>query len=231
MHRLSRLLLAVSFLLNGFLVFKFINHHYINIDNVEYVGTRLNVYVQTKNCGRNFNHVQKFFPSAVAMADEPCTRNENIFKSYIEPIDMNSKALRYSYKYLETLKICQNGDKMLCMIVEDDILFLHQNETTWNNIVLNTMSLVSDDEVFWDCSKRGIWFPTTSNGIKTLCRIYNTDLLPAFTDCIAAYLQSTTDTEEKGIDVLIDKCQIELGITQKRFLLVNRSGQKSPLGY
>jgi hypothetical protein len=230
MHRLSRLLLVTSILLNGFLIFKFINHHYINLDDVQYVETRLDVYVQTQKCGRNFNKIQKVFPQAIAMADEPCTEKEHVFKSYIEAIDKNQKLLKYSYKYLETLKICQGGNKMLCMIVEDDVLFLHKNETTWNNIVLNTMSLFSNDETFWDCSKRNLWLPTASNDVKTLCRIFSSDLLPAFTDCLARYLETIPDTEDKGIHVLLDRCQNDLKITQKRFLLVNHSGQKSLLG-
>jgi hypothetical protein len=191
----------------------------------------MNVYVQTQDCGRNFNKIQQVFPQAIAMADEPCTEKEHVFKSYIQPIDNINTTVKYAYKYLETLKICQNGNKFLCMILEDDILFLHKNETTWNNVVLNTMSLFSGDETFWDCSKRGLWLSTASNGGKTLCRIFSNDLLPPFTDCIAGYLHSLPDNEEKEIDVLIDRCQNDLKIAQKQFLLVNHSGKKSLLGH
>lgn len=231
MHRLSRLLLVVIVLLSGFLIFEFINHQNINIDHVEYVETRMNVYVQTQNCGRNFNKIQQVFPQAIVMADEPCTEREHIFKGYIQPIDDINTTIKYSYKYLETLKICQNGNKFLCMILEDDTLFLHKNETVWNNVVLNTMSLFSGHEAFWDCSKRGLWLSTASNEGKTLCRIFSNDLLPPFTDCIAGYLDSLPDNEEKGIDTLIERCQNDLQITQKQFLLVKDSEKKSLLGH
>lgn len=229
MQRYARVLLLASLLLNVFLMIKFINHHYINIDNIEYVDTRMGVYVQTRDCSRNFDKIQKSFPNAMAVTDEPCARREHIFKSYIEEIDRNHKVLKYTYKYVETLKMCQQGDKMLCMILEDDVLFLHKNETTWNNIALNTLSLFAKEDTFWDCSSRGFWLATGSSGNKSLCRIFSTERLPGFIKCVEGYLKSIPDSEEKGIYVLIDRCQTELGITQKRFLLVNHSGHKSLL--
>jgi hypothetical protein len=230
MQRFARILLLASILLNVFLIFKFVNHHYINMNNIEYVDTRVNVYVQTKNCKRDFDKIQQLFPNAMAIADEPCTRREHIFKSYIEEIDKSHMRLKYAYKYIETLKICQQGDKMLCMILEDDVLFINNNETIWNNIALNTLAMFANENTFWDCSTRRLWFGRGSGGDKTLCRIYSTERLPTFIQCLEGYLRSTLDAQETGIDVLINKCQVDLGINQKRFLLVNHSGQKSLLG-
>jgi hypothetical protein len=229
MQKYARILLLSSFLLNAFLIYKFINHHYININHVQYVDTRLNVYIETRDCGRNFAKIQNSFPNAMSISDEPCAHNEHVFKTYIQDIDKDNS--RYAYKYIETLKICMQGDKMLCMVLEDDVLLIHKNETTWNNIALNTLSLLANEDTFWDCSTRKLWFSRGPNRERSLCRVYNTERLPNFIKCMESYISSIPSFEEEGIGALIKKCQVDLKIMQKHFLLVNQSGQRSLLGH
>jgi hypothetical protein len=189
----------------------------------------MNVYVETRDCGRNFAKIQSYFPNAIAISDEPCAHKEHVFKSYIQDIDKANSQLRYAYKYVETLKICMHGNKMLCMVLEDDILFLHKNETTWNNIASNTISLVANEETFWDCSTRRLWLSDWHDAARSLCRIYNTEQLPEFILCMEQSLRAEATLENTAVGTLIARCQNNLKIQQKRFLLVNHSGQRSIL--
>jgi hypothetical protein len=209
MQRFARALLIASILLNATLIFKLVNYYTINIDKIEYVDMRMNVYVETR--------------------DEPCAHKEHVFKSYIQDIDKANSQLRYAYKYVETLKICMHGNKMLCMVLEDDILFLHKNETTWNNIASNTISLVANEETFWDCSTRRLWLSDWHDAARSLCRIYNTEQLPEFILCMEQSLRAEATLENTAVGTLIARCQNNLKIQQKRFLLVNHSGQRSIL--
>ncbi|KAJ2963478.1 hypothetical protein NQZ79_g1563 [Umbelopsis isabellina] len=229
MHRFARALLIASILLNGTLILKLVNHYTINMDKVDYVDMRMNVYVETRDCGRNFAKIQSSIPNAIAISDEPCAHKEHVFKSFVEDIGKVDGHLWYAYKYIETLKICMHGNKMLCMVLEDDIIFVHKNETTWNNIAQNTVSLAANEDSFWDCSTRGLWLSDWHEPARSLCRIYNTERLPAFIQCMEQTLRDEPTLENAAVGALITACQTNLKIQQKRFLLVNHSGQKSLL--
>jgi hypothetical protein len=112
---------------------------------------------------------------------------------------------------------------MLIIMLEDDVVPLYTGKALMYHLMINTLSLFSNDLDNFDCAKRGFLLPTGSNGNKSLCRIFSKETLSKQLQCLKS--------KEGPIDVLIDVCQQELGIVQKRFLLVNHSGLKSTLGH
>lgn len=207
----------------GALTYTLINLHYIDVDIDKVVDKRLNVYTQTISCGRNSQEIYEYFPqSSFVINDNATCPYPNTIDTYAFNSSMDNE-LNYKYKYVDTLRHCLQSDKMLCMILEDDITFLHRNASTWRNIAINTVSLFANEECFYDCSSRGLWLKTGITGNKSLCRIFTKERLPDFIPCLMQ--------KDDPIDIGIARCQEAIGICQKRFLLVQHTGMSSTLGH
>ncbi|CAO3621662.1 unnamed protein product [Mucor hiemalis] len=130
----------------------------------------------------------------------------------------------YKEKYIQELEYFVNhGKTMLVMLLEDDVVSVYSNKTLWYHLAINTIPLFSNDLSNFDCSKRGFWLKTGSNGNKSLCRIFSKETLKSQIEC----LRSIPDP----IDVTINYCQEKLDIVQKRFLAFVHSGMPSLIGH
>jgi len=187
----------------------------------------------TIDCERETNHIIQYFPNVeIALYDDENCSHTRIAKNYVNSIirigtkdDSLNKELQYKQKYIRTLINCLKGNRMLCLLIEDDILFLHEKWYSHELLVYNTISKFSNDLCFTDCSKQGFFINTGITGNKSLCRIYTKENLKEFIECLK------TDYSEKPIDLAIATCQEKLSICQRRVLLVQHSGRKSELGH
>lgn len=62
----------------------------------------------------------------------------------------------YFTKYRELLESCSDAKSRLCLIIEDDAIPINDEKIMKQRLVMNTLSLFTNERVSWDCSKRGI---------------------------------------------------------------------------
>ncbi|KAF2422857.1 hypothetical protein EJ08DRAFT_701471 [Tothia fuscella] len=129
----------------------------------------------------------------------------------------------YRAKYSQVLNHCYHGDKMKCLILEDDIVFLHNPERTRDVLVENTITMFNTEDSAYDCTKRGFgWLPSTHTGDGSQCRIFSKP--PA--SCLSQCLEEENAAQ---LDFGLKACQSHCGLTQKRFLLAVHSGLSSTM--
>lgn len=115
--------------------------------------------------------------------------------------------------YIKALDQC---DKVYCMILEDDVVFIY-NELK-DVLFDNLLSYNNDNNYIFDCSKRGFLRKNyTPNGNGAICRIYSRYAVRALKQCIP--------TCNKPVDICLEEC-LE-GFEEKRFLLAQHAGYKS----
>lgn len=131
---------------------------------------------------------------------------------------------KYRNKYAQTLRDCSNGSHELCMLLEDDIVFINKRDMMLYRLALLTMAKYSGPEVSWDCAKRGNgWEERDIDGNKSQCRIIHRD----YAGCLADFLE----TSGRPADVALAEGMKHCKMKQKWFLLVQHTGRKSGMGH
>ncbi|KAF9313483.1 hypothetical protein BG003_005121 [Podila horticola] len=112
--------------------------------------------------------------------------------------------------YLKALDQC---DKVYCMIVEDDIVFIYND--LQDVLFDNLLSYNNDNNYIFDCSKKGFLRKNyTPNGNGAICRIYSRYAVRQLRHCLP--------TCDRPVDVCLEQC-LE-GFEEKRFLLAQHAG-------
>ncbi|GAA5795231.1 hypothetical protein HPULCUR_000586 [Helicostylum pulchrum] len=186
-----------------------------NINVHDLVSKRISVVILTKDGQRNTASLKSNFPQARVATGNNITSSD---------IKLDTFELMYKEKYIQELEyFVDNGQTMLVMLLEDDVIPVYTNKTLWYHLAINTIPLFSNDLANFDCSKRGFLLSTSFSDNKSLCRIFSKETLVSQVRC----LRSIPDP----IDIAIGYCQEQLGITQKRFLAFVHSGMPSIIGH
>lgn len=143
----------------------------------------------------------------------------------------------YREKYAQVLDACATGSKAKCLILEDDVVFLHNPERTREVLIENTIPLFNDGENdAFDCTKRGFgWFPSTHTGMGSQCRVYSKLSAKCMSSClrgragVTGHAGSGDPGAASHFDIGLANCQIKCGLRQKRFLLVVHGGLGSTM--
>lgn len=130
----------------------------------------------------------------------------------------------YRNKYAQTLRECSRGRHELCMLLEDDIVFINEPETNLFRLAVQTLAKYSGPEVSWDCCKRASgWKARKIDGNKSQCRIVHRE----YAGCLADYF----DTSNEPADVALASGMRLCKMKQKWFLLVQHVGRQSTMGH
>ncbi|GAN08632.1 hypothetical protein MAM1_0215d08147 [Mucor ambiguus] len=204
----SRHILALAtIMVLGFTFTLFSMLYETNLNVEQLVSQRISFVILTKDGQRNTQILKSHFPQARVSLG-----NNASIEGSLEDI--------YKEKYIQELEhFMKHSKTMLVMLLEDDVIPVYTNKTLWYHIAINTVPLFSNDLANFDCSKRGLFLTTTSDGNKSLCRMFSKETLAEQIKC----LRSITDP----IDITIHYCQEQLNITQKRFLAFVHSGMPS----
>lgn len=206
-YRPRQILVLATIIVIGFTFTLFSMLYETNLNVEQLVSQRISVVILTKDGQRNTHVLRNHFPQAkISLGNNFSTEGS------LEEI--------YKEKYIQELEhFMEHSKTMLVMLLEDDVVSVYTNKTLWYHLAMNTVPLFSNDLANFDCSKRGLYLTTTSDGNKSLCRMFSKETLAAQIKC----LRSIPDP----IDITIDYCQQQLDITQKRFLAFVHSGMPS----
>lgn len=167
------------------------------------------VYIPTNDNLRFVDLKYKYFKKAIQVKDQHLSFEHD--KQY----NIDS----YSNKYKDILESCSSAQSRLCLIIEDDAIPINSEKTMKQRLIMNTLSLFTNEGVTWDCSKRGIgWLKTGITGNKSVCRII------AKHD--AKLILDKYDTSLPA-DIALSKAISSSGIKQSRFLLVQHGAFNS----
>ncbi|KAJ3176787.1 hypothetical protein HDU85_006540 [Gaertneriomyces sp. JEL0708] len=151
--------------------------------------------------------------------DSVLPTNAQVFKVFNDFHGATDAEARYKAVYAETLRQCLRGTKMLCLVLEDDLVFLDPPSTV-ATLIRQTLSYYSNDNVYYDCSKHGYkYLPTGRTGNKSLCRIFTKFRLDEFVNCY--------ERTNEAADISLPVCMEQLGIVQGRFLIVQHTGAQT----
>ncbi|KAG1086407.1 hypothetical protein G6F42_021003 [Rhizopus arrhizus] len=201
------ILILATVMVVGFTFTLFSMLYETNLNVEQLVSQRISVVILSKDGQRNTQALKSHFPQAKISLG-----NNASLAGSLEDI--------YKEKYIQELEYFMKHSKtMLVMLLEDDVIPVYTNKTLWYHLAINTVPLFSNDLANFDCSKRGLFLTTTSDGNKSLCRMFSKENLAEQIEC----LRSIPDP----IDVTIHHCQEQLNITQKRFLAFVHSGMPS----
>ena len=113
---------------------------------------------------------------------------------------------------------------MKCLLLEDDVVLLHDLSRTREILVQNTLTLFNRETVAYDCTKRGFgWLRSTHTGMGSQCQIFSKDSTTCVSECLG------TDAMGVRVDTGLKVCQVKCGLVQKRFLLVVYGGLRSTM--
>lgn len=141
------------------------------------------------------------------------------FQQWMEQVEP-----KYRNKYAQTLRACSQGSHELCILLEDDIVFINEAKVTLQRLGMHTLAKYSGPEVSWDCAKKGSgWEAVGIDGNKSQCRIVHRDKA----GCLADYF----DTSNVPADIALAEGMKHCNMVQKKFLLVQHTGRKSIMGH
>lgn len=225
------LLLVFAFVLllcwpTTYTVSRLVSSHVYDLNYPSIFRSQFRVYVLTHACGRFTPNIASTFDSVVLVPDgtgraECATLNQT--QLVTAPRTDGSADEMYRHKYLQVLEDCQNGDKMKCLILEDDVVLLHDLTRTRQVLVENTMALFNNEDSAYDCTKRGFgWLRTTPTGNGSQCRIFSKP-------STACMIQCLSEDGSAQLDYGLKRCQVKCRLTQKRFLLAVHGGLKGTI--
>ena len=205
--------------------------HNFDLDHPSIFNAQFRIYILTYDCRRFTANIASAFESVVLVPDIWDSRNCTALNHsglYLD-VDLNQKAdKRYKDKYSRVLEDCHSGGrmehdggKMKCLILEDDVVLLHDPERTREVLVQQTNSLFNGEDIGYDCTKRGFgWLDSTPTGQGSQCRIFSRPTALCMSHCI-------TRGEQEQLDYALNDCQGQCGLRQRRFLLAVHGGLTS----
>jgi hypothetical protein len=227
---LSILALLLNFLILSSLL-RLVTSHNHDLNYEELFDKQYSIYIMTHDCGRYTADIASVFDHTYLVPDDhaspACGRiaNSTTLDIKFDKEEAGTTAdSRYRAKYAKTLQHCASVPTIKCLILEDDIVFVHPPQRTKDVLVEQTLTLFNFDMHTWDCSKRGFgWLPSSHNVWGSQCRIYHTTRADSLYQCVS----------EKGVadDILLDdqlgQCTQRHGMIHNRFLLIQNSGLPS----
>jgi hypothetical protein len=210
-------------------VHRLVSSHSHDLSYTSIFRAQFQVYILTHSCGRFTPEVTFTFESVVLVPDlvdspECLALNRTILHLEVKRGESSDDAFRA--KYSQVLDNCHYGQKMKCLILEDDVVLLHDLVRTREVLVENTLTLFNHEENAYDCTKRGFgWLPSTHTGNGSQCRIFS----KTSAACISQCLKDDEVATAEQLDYGLRDCQIKCGLTQKRFLLAVHSGLNSTM--
>ena len=226
-HRLLTLTLAC---LLGILLFErfapIISNHSFDLAYEEIFQKQFAVYLLTKDCGRYTIDVASTFESVYIVPD---VHDSPRCAGMGELLLFNASATstpdsRFGERYAQVLEHCHQGEKMKCLVLEDDVVFIHEPRRTRQVLVENTLTLFTNEDDVFDCSKRGFgWLRTEDNSNGSQCRIYSKDQ----SKCLNPCFKREARTGVEIFDFQLGECQVACEYNQHRFLLIQHTGLKS----
>jgi len=229
--------------------------HLFDLNTDELYNKTLAVYLLTTDCKRytpdiitQFDDLEAFY--LVNDIDSPeCLSTGHKLLNFNLQNDTRLKSQddRYRLKWAHVMKHCGQGTKHKCMILEDDVIFLHDKEKTKEVIMTNTLTLWFAGNLAWDCARRGFgWLKTSGWGWGSQCRVFEkSDVLNVcLENCFANGEDDDDDDDEAGskedmemdsdmgielpaLDQLLGPCQKQCGMQQGNFLLVQHGNYGS----
>ncbi|KAI9721831.1 MAG: hypothetical protein M1812_002167 [Candelaria pacifica] len=234
----SRILIYIFILLTILLFFRsvpsflyrFLFNETSDLNYSQLFSKRLKTYIMTHDCGRYTSSLATDLSDDTTLvtdntSDPQCTSlNLPLLQTTLNEQAENQDQ-RYIAKYSQVLTACSHGVKMLCLILEDDAVFLHTPSRTREVLVQNTITYHFNEDSAYDCGKRGNgWFPSSQTGLGSLCRIYSKDKAGCMAGCLVEPKHPLSHA-----DLELMRCQMKCQLVQKRFLLVQHTGLPSTM--
>ncbi|KAL3459823.1 hypothetical protein BJX64DRAFT_301001 [Aspergillus heterothallicus] len=223
-------LIALIFL--TFRVPRLVNSHLYDLSFETYFQRQFQVFALTASCGRFTPDVAAHFeygdltlvPNQKRIPECAGLGRKELELHTIEDPSATKDGL-FREKYAQVLDACASGNKAKCLILEDDIVFLHNPQRTREILVENTIPLFNDGEIdAFDCTKRGFgWLSSTTTGMGSQCRIYSKHSAPCMSQCLR------DQKKDSQLDAGLANCQVRCQLKQKRFLLVVHGGLSSTM--
>jgi hypothetical protein len=209
-------------------IHRLVSSHKFDLAYTSIFRTQFQVYVLTHSCGRLTRTIASTFESVILVPDVPespgCVALNQTRLRLDAGHDVGArKDDVFRDKYVQVLEHCGREEKMKCLILEDDVVFLHGHARTREVLVENTLTLFNWETDAFDCTKRGFgWLPSTHTGNGSQCRVFS----KMSTACMIKCLR---DEYHEQLDFGLRDCQAKCGLTQKRFLLAVHSGLSSTM--
>ncbi|KAL2838007.1 hypothetical protein BJX68DRAFT_259419 [Aspergillus pseudodeflectus] len=226
-------IILIALILLAFRVPRLVNSHLYDLSYETYFQRQFQVFALTASCGRFTPDVAAHFdydsltlvPNQQDIAECAALNRKQLALSATRDDPSASKDDLFREKYAQVLDACTSGTKAKCLILEDDIVFLHTPQRTREILVENTIPLFNDGEIdAFDCTKRGFgWLSSTTTGMGSQCRVYSKHSAPCMSQCLR--------DQKKGsqLDTGLANCQVRCKLNQKRFLLVVHGGLSSTM--
>ncbi len=190
------------------------------------IESRFQIYMLTNGPRENQLNLNQVFSSGIEISNELVQQQIDtcLSKMYTDNNIFSPSIMAYTCKYATVLEKCHQSGKMLCLIMEDDIELIFKPSMTKFLFILNTLSLYSNEDTIYDCSKLGIgWFSSINSGNKLQCRIY-----PSI---FAKKMSEVLIKSNWPADLAIRKATDDLNLKSSRFLMIKHTGGKSTLGH
>lgn len=227
-------ILFYSLLLSSHTIQRLVSSHSFDLNHAGIFRDQFKVYILTHSCDRFTAPISSTFKAESVVLvpdveDSPACAALEHEQLHTEPWPVQSNSSEasaddnYRSKYAQVLWHCHNGQKMKCLILEDDVVLLHSSARTHEVLVEQTLTLFNHEENAYDCTKRGWgWIPSRHTGNGSQCRIYSKTSTECMTYCLTQYAH-------KQLDYGLRDCQNWCGLSQRRFLLAVHGGLSSTI--
>ena len=228
-------ILGVVALLLNFLILssilRLVTSHNYDLNYEELFEKQYSIYIMTHDCGRYTADIASVFDHTYLVPDDfhspACGKIANSTTLELKVTKEEAGTTtdsHYRAKYAKTLKHCASVPTIKCLILEDDIVFVHPPQRTKDVLVEQTLTLFNFDMHTWDCSKRGFgWLPSSTNIWGSQCRIYHTTRADSLYQCVS----EPEVADEKLLDDQLGTCTERHGMIHNRFLLIQNTGLPS----
>ncbi|KAL4957699.1 hypothetical protein BDW69DRAFT_180346 [Aspergillus filifer] len=215
------------------------NSHLYDISYDSYFQRQFHVYVLTSSCERFTADAVSQFPASSLTLVPNAPEIPECDALNITQLPFNNEAIEdglskdflFRLKYAQVLDACAANPYAKCLILEDDVVYLHTPHRTIEVLIENTIPLFNDGEIeAFDCSKRGWgWLPSNPTGMGSQCRVFSRFGAPCLSSCLREEYMTEEDGGEMQLDGALVRCQVRCGLKQKRFLLVVHGGLGSTM--
>lgn len=228
----KRLFVFLVLLLGSIEAVHVLKHHRYGLDYHQIFQKQFSIYILTRDCQRYTADIAAHFSgNAILVPDiHDSPHCDNLGPKLLLPtLEHVSRDRAFRQKYTDVLDHCAANNKMRCLLLEDDVLFLHKKERSLEIIVENTLSLFNREQKAYDCTKRGFgWLTSTPNGYGSQCRIYG----KYSSNCMSKCLQGVGRKNGFGdrlLDNTLGLCESKCSLTSSRFLIIQHTGLNSTM--